>query len=173
MKPCPRCSDYWKGTDVPAVLDAPDLYGPFAYWPWWALGALILGLIVVLYGGLWIFGRPRGILEPPPPPPKQVDVRSVKQKYIDMIGEVAVEHSEGELTPRELSQRLSLVLRFFAHEASGVEAEVMTLADLKYAQVPLIPGAVEQYYPSSFMRQAKQDPQQAIETARRVVATWA
>ncbi|MGO1391903.1 hypothetical protein [Agrococcus casei] len=156
-----------------AVLDAPDLYGPFAYWPWWAVGALILAVLVVLYAGLWIFGRPRGILEPPPPPPKQVDVRTVKQKYIDMIGEVSVEHQGGEMTPRELSQRLSLVLRFFAHEASGVEAEVMTLEDLRDAQVPLIPHAVEQYYPSSFMRQAKQDPDMAIETARRVVSTWA
>lgn len=156
-----------------AVLDAPDLYGPIAYWPWWALGVTILVTLGVLYAGMWIFGRPRGILEPPPPPPKRVDVRSVKQKYIDMIGEVAAEHVEGELSPRELSQRLSLVLRFFAHEASGVEAEVMTLADLRDAQVPLVPGAVEQYYPSSFMRQAKADPEQAIETARRVVATWA
>lgn len=156
-----------------AALDAPDLYGPMAYWPWWVLGAIILATIALLYAGLWIFGRPRGILEPPPPPPKKVDVRSVKQKYLDLVDEVASEHVEGELDPRELSQRLSLVLRFFAHEASGIEAEVMTLEDMRHAQVPLVPGAVERYYPSSFMRKAKTDPEEAIEMARRVVATWA
>lgn len=156
-----------------AALDAPDLYGPMAYWPWWVLGALIIAAVFILYAGLWIFGRPRGILEPPPPPPRQVDVRSVKQKYLDLVDEVAVEHAKGDLSPRELSQRLSLVLRFFAHEASGIEAEVMTLEDMKVARVPLVPGAVERYYPSSFMRQAKDDPAAAIDTARRVVATWA
>lgn len=156
-----------------AALDAPDLYGPMAYWPWWAIGVLAIAGIALLYGGLWIFGRPRGILEPPPPPARKVDVRSVKQKYLDLVDEVAAEHAEGELSPRELAQRLSLVLRFFAHEASGIEAEVMTLEDMRAAQVPLVPGAVERYYPSSFMRQARNDPDAAIASARRVVSTWA
>jgi hypothetical protein len=153
-------------------LPAPDTYGPFGYGPWWLLGSLALLLVIAAYAFAWLWTRPRGILEPPPPPPVPIDVRSVKEKYLGMIDEVAAEHAEGRLGPRELAQRLSLVLRFFAHESTGVVAEVMTLRDLRGADLPSVEGAVAQYYPSSFRRAARHDPDAAIASARQVVATW-
>ncbi len=155
-----------------ALLPAPDTYGPFGYGPWWLLGTVALLLVLGAYAFSWLWTRPRGILEPPPPPPVPVDVRSVKQKYLGMIDEVALEHADGKLDARALAQRLSLVLRFFAHESTGVVAEVMTLRDLEGADLPSVHGAIEQYYPSSFRRAAKHDPDAAIEAARQVVATW-
>lgn len=155
-----------------ARLPAPDTYGPFGYGPWWVLGGTLLLLVLAAYAFAWLWTRPRGLLEPPPPPPVPIDVRSVKQKYLGLIDEVALEHAEGELEPRALAQRLSLVLRFFAHESTGVVAEVMTLRDLQEADLPTVRGAVEQYYPSSFRRAAKHDPDAAIAAARQVVATW-
>ncbi|GEK80929.1 hypothetical protein [Agrococcus baldri] len=161
-----------EGLRALAMLPAPDTYAPFGYWPWWVLGAAALLLVAGLYAFAWAWTRPRGILTPPPPPPVPIDVRSVKEKYLGMIDEVALSHSEGELDPRELSQRLSLVLRFFAHESTGVVAEVMTLRDLGDADLPSVEGAVAQYYPSSFRRAATHDPEAAIAAARQVVATW-
>jgi len=154
------------------MLPAPDTYGPFGYAPWWLLGAVALLLVLAAYAFSWLWTRPRGILEPPPPPPVPIDVRSVKEKYLGMIDEVAAMHADGELDARALAQRLSLVLRFFAHESSGVVAEVMTLRDLRSADLPSVHGAVAQYYPSSFRRTAAHDPDAAIAAARRVVATW-
>jgi len=155
-----------------AQLPAPDTYGPFGYGPWWLLGAAALLLVLAAYAFAWLWTRPRGILEPPPPPPVPIDVRSVKQKYLGMIEEVAEEHERGDLDARGLAQRLSLVLRFFAHESTGVVAEVMTLRDLQGADLPSVHGAVEQYYPSSFRRAAKHVPDAAIASARQVVSTW-
>ncbi|WP_405217224.1 hypothetical protein [Agrococcus sp. Ld7] len=155
-----------------AMLPAPDTYGPFGYGPWWVLGASAILLVIAAYAFAWLWTRPRGILTPPPPPPVPIDVRSVKEKYLGMIDEVAAEHAAGDLGARELSQRLSLVLRFFAHESTGVMAEVMTLRDLGEADLPSVEGAVSQYYPSSFRRAAKHDPDAAISAARQVVATW-
>lgn len=155
-----------------ARLPAPDTYGPFGYGPWWVLGALGMLLVAALYAFAWLWTRPRGILTPPPPPPVPIDVRSVKEKYLGMIEEVAAEHAAGDLGPRELAQRLSLVLRFFAHESTGVVAEVMTLRDLGDADLPAVEGAVAGYYPSSFRRAAKHDPDAAIASARQVVSTW-
>lgn len=154
------------------AVDAPDLYGPFQYQPWWVLGVLLVVALGGAYYVVWLCTRPRGILVPPPPPPRKVDVRSLKQKYLGMIDEVAEEHAAGELDARRLSQRLSLVLRFFAHESTGVVAEVMTLEDLADADLPAVHGAVAEYYPSSFRRTAKHDPDGAIDIARKVVSTW-
>jgi len=155
-----------------AQLPAPDTYAPFGYGPWWVLGTIALLTVLGAYALAWAWTRPRGILEPPPPPPVPIDVRSVKEKYLGMIDEVAVLHTDGELDARALAQRLSLVLRFFAHESTGVVAEVMTLRDLRAADLPSVHGAVAQYYPSSFRRTAQHDPQAAIAAAREVVATW-
>lgn len=155
-----------------ALLPAPDTYGPFGYGPWWVLGCAVLLAAMLAYAAAWFLTRPRGVLEPPPPPPVPIDVRSVKEKYLGMIDEVAAEHAAGELDPRALAQRLSLVLRFFAHESTGVVAEVMTLRDLGGADLPAVRGAVEQYYPPSFRRAARHDPDAALAAARQVVATW-
>lgn len=154
------------------LLPAPDTYGPFGYGPWWVLGASAILLVIAAYAFGWLWTRPRGILTPPPPPPVPIDVRSVKEKYLGMIDEVAAEHAAGDLEPRQLAQRLSLVLRFFAHESTGVVAEVMTLREVGEADLPSVQGAVSQYYPSSFRRAAKHDPEAAISAARRVVSTW-
>lgn len=154
------------------VVDAPDLYGPFDFLPWWVLGVAGIMIVALGYFFIWLLTRPRGVLTPPPPPPKRVNVRSLKQKYLAMIDEVADEHAEGKLDARRLSQRLSLVLRFFAHESTGVVAEVMTLADLAEADLPTVHGAVSEYYPVSFRRTAKHDPAAAVEIAKRVVSTW-
>lgn len=154
------------------LLPAPDTYGPFGYGPWWVLGASAILLVIAAYAFGWLWTRPRGILTPPPPPPVPIDVRSVKEKYLGLIDEVAAEHAGGDLEPRQLAQRLSLVLRFFAHESTGVVAEVMTLREVGEADLPSVQGAVSQYYPSSFRRAAKHDPEAAIAAARRVVSTW-
>ncbi|WP_430593392.1 hypothetical protein [Humidisolicoccus flavus] len=154
------------------AVDAPDVYGPYQYGPWWMLAFGILVALILIYFAVWWFTQPKGILTPPPPPPRQVHVPTLKQKYLDMIGEVAAESERGELTPRELSQKLSLVLRFFAHESTGIVAEVMTLEDLSEANLPSVHGAVAEYYPSSFRRAAKTDPESAVQLARKVVATW-
>lgn len=155
-----------------ALLPAPDTYGPFGYHPWWVLGMAGMLLVALLSVGAWLWTRPRGILEPPPPPPEPVDVRGVKEKYLAMIDEVAAEHAAGALDARALAQRLSLVLRFFAHESTGVVAEVMTLRDLADADLPTVHGAVERYYPSSFRRDAQHEPEAAIDRARQVVSAW-
>lgn len=154
------------------AVDAPDLYGPVQYMPWWVAGMLILVGLVLLTTAVWALTRPRGILAPPPPPPPFVDPMAVKYKYLGLIDEVAAEHDRGDLTPRALSQRLSLVLRFFAHETTGVQAEVMTLEDLQDAELPYVHHAVANYYPASFQRVARHDPPAAIELARKVVSTW-
>lgn len=136
------------------------------------LGLGLVALIVAWYVFVVRFSRGR---EPRPVlarAPSRADLRDLKLKYAGLIDEVEGESRAGRLDGRAVHSRLSLLLRFFAFEASGVDAQVMTLADLRATRLPRVAGAVEQYYPPAFQQARPGDPEEAVATAREVVSTW-
>lgn len=136
------------------------------------LGLLLLALVVAWYVFVVRFSRtrfPRPEAEPAPP---RIDIRRLQQKYSGLIDEVEAESVAGRLDERAVHSRLSQLLRYFASEASGVEAQVMTLSDLRRAPLPTVTRAVAQYYPPAFQQQYPGDPHAAVAEAREVVSSW-
>lgn len=157
------------------MLSDRGFFGPVQY-QWWIVyllvGLFLLALVVAWYVFAVRFARtrvPRPAAEAPKP---RVPLGRLQAKYGAMIDEVLAESQAGRLSERAVHSRLSLLLRFFASEASGIDAQVMTLADLRNAPLPRVTGAVEQYYPPAFQAAHPGDPEAAVETAREVVRTW-
>jgi len=135
------------------------------------VGAVLVALVVAWYVFVVRFSR---IRIPPVRPVRRrpVDLVRLRAKYNDMIDEVVASRRAGVLTDRAVHSRLSLLLRFFAFEASGVDAQVMTLADLRASSLPSVTAAVEEYYAPAFRLEDDSDPETAIGTAREVVEAW-
>ncbi|MCU1527492.1 MAG: hypothetical protein JWP75_1255 [Frondihabitans sp.] len=136
------------------------------------LGLGLVALIVAWYVFVVRFSRTRLPHPAVVRGPSRAELRELKLKYTGLIDEVDAEFRAGRLTERAVHGRLSLLLRFFAYEASGVDAQVMTLTDLRAARIPRVAGAVEGYYPPAFQQQHPGDPAAAVATAREVVTTW-
>jgi hypothetical protein len=158
-----------------AVLGDRGFFGPAQY-EWWALylaiGLALVALVVAWYVFVVRFSRtrvPRRVVEARRAP---AELGVLQRKYAGLIDEVGAEHRSGRLTERQVASRLSLLLRFFVSEASGVEAQVMTLSDLRHAHLPTVTGAVEQYYPPAFRPESPSDAEAAVATAREVVLSW-
>ncbi len=157
------------------MLNDRGYFGPAQYphFPvYLVVGILLLALVVGWYVFVVRFSRsrfPRPVVAGPAPRP---DLPALRAKYLAMIDEVESEHRAGRLPERALASRLSLLLRFFAFESSGVDAQVMTLTDLRQAALPAVTGAVEQYYPPAFQKRHPGDPAGAVATAREVVRSW-
>jgi hypothetical protein len=157
------------------VLNDRGFFGPAQYphFPvYLAAGILLLALVAGWYVFVIRFSRgrlPRTVVAGPVPRP---DLPALRAKYLAMIAEVESEHRAGRLSERAVASRLSLLLRFFAFESSGVDAQVMTLTDLRSADLPSVTGAVAQYYPPAFREQHPGDPDAAVATAREVVLSW-
>jgi len=160
------------------VLADNGFFGPYQY-PGWVLWTA-LGLVLLLLVAGWFVFVARFTARRLPPearlalrrePP--ADLASLRSRYLALIDEIASASEEGVLDDRAVHSRLSLLLRFFVHETDGVDTHVMTLADLREADLPRLTGAVAQFYPPAFERLRPGEPAQALETAREVVRSWA
>ena len=90
-----------------------------------------------------------------------------------MIEDVENAHNAKEISARTLHQKLSLLVRFFAFEVSGVRAQVLTLQDLKRTKLTLLAKTIEGYYPPEFEAlDSKGSVANALRQAREVVSSW-
>ncbi|MET4095192.1 hypothetical protein ABIB51_002118 [Arthrobacter sp. UYCu712] len=116
---------------------------------------------------------------PSTPPP---DLRGLQRDYLERIDAVALEAGAGIRYARSSHQELSLLIRSFVRDASGVDAPRMTLAELRAvtgAGQPFsaVADAVGRSYPAAFAAGAAPDQTayavpDAVEAASDVVRSW-
>lgn len=148
----------------------PVQYSPF----WMVLGIGIVLLVVAFYVVVPLLTRSHRVEREPVDTSwmPQEPTETLRGKYIDLIGEVEAAHHRDEVSLRAAHQRLSLLLRFFAYESSGIRAPQMTLADLREAHATPLGDAVEQLYPGAFSEIERGSVIEAADMARRVVLSW-
>lgn len=147
-------------------------YAPVQYtilWP--VLGLVLIALVIAWY--VWMLRHVRRRARGSAPKPVAAPSPSVlRERYLGLIGEIEQEHADGVLSTRRAHQRLGGILRMYAHESSGVRAQVMTLADLDRAGLVPLTRAVSAYYPVEFREAETGSVPEAASLARQVVTTW-
>jgi hypothetical protein len=99
----------------------------------------------------------------------------LKGDYLERIEEIVRLAEAGELDARRAHQELSVALRQFVHEASGISAPTMTLTDLGHSRNPaLVPvtEVVRGIYPVEFGPDRDTSVVSAAAYAREVIARW-
>ena len=153
--------------------DEGTFYAPVGYSVWWPLlGAALLVLCLGAAAWMWISTRPRhdatvpGFAVPPNP-------ESVRERYLLLMSAILQRHDAGELGSRAAHLELSLALRTFVHEMTGLHTQRMTLTQLRAHGLPLVGDAVELLYPGEFSADGGQlTVAQAAHTAQDVVHAW-
>lgn len=152
-------------TPSPAPLVPPVIYSDF----WTILGALCLGAVIMWIIAVLFMTRRKPEKEPELTLEQK---RTITDKYLAMIDEIETAYKAQETTSREAHQSLSLVLRGFASEKSGVRAEMMTLSDLREANLPSVAETVSHLYPGAFSRVADASVPEALKETRSEVSAW-
>lgn len=158
------------------MQDAKELLPLVSYQLQWA----IIGIVLILLVALWIAyifwttrrRRPKTVATIKGLDVNGVDIVALRKKYLAFIEEISQECAAKTLTDRQVHQKLSILLRLFAFEASGFRAQVMTLADIRKGRFPKLGEAVETYYPNEFQAVIAGSSAEAIEKAKEVVTTW-
>jgi hypothetical protein len=146
-------------------------FPPVQYSPWWGvIGGLLLLLVVAWFVVVPLLTRARPVVS-------DADARAalapvVRARYVEAIEDVALEYQQTDMTAREAHQRLSALVRAFAHETSGYPASAMTLTELRRLGLPGLTGAVERFYPAEFGAGGQGSVPLAVDDARRVVLDW-
>lgn len=151
-------------------------YNPLAQYGWWwmAIALTLVVLVVAWYVFVWWWSRraTESVALPDvdaPPAPSREELRA---RYLALVDEVVSSFDAGRLSRRAAHQKLGTLVRFFAQEASGVRADVMTLDDLTRARLGAIAHAVAVYYPAEFASVENGDVHRSADVARQAVASW-
>ena len=164
-----RCSPFWKGTGVQAD---PGFYGPLQYNPLWMWAGVAL---VALVAGWYVFvvastRRPRaGAVRRSA---ALTDLSVLKAAYLQRIDDVERDAAAGNLSPRASHQEISLLLRSFVRDATGVDAVRMTREDLERHPLPAAAAAVGVLYPAEFGTEPLPAVSASAASARKTVSTW-
>lgn len=154
---------------------AADFYPPMAYSPVWLyLGIVILMAIVGWFAVIWAQTRP-GRTPREPEPPAGWRMARLKGDYIERIDEIVRLADAGDIDARRAHQELSVMLRQFVEEASGIGAPTMTLSELGHSRIPALAPVTEVVrvvYPVEFGPDRETSVAHAASYARQVVAQW-
>jgi hypothetical protein len=116
-------------------------------------GLLLLALVAGWY--IFVLATTRAAKRPGPTGSGPVraaltDLPALKAAYLQRIHDVEQAAAAGVLEARPAHQEISLLLRGFVRDATGVDATRMTHHDLVRYPLPAAAGVVEALYPAEF-----------------------
>lgn len=150
-----------------------ELQEVFSYMP-----VFIMALCAVCGGALILFWPKRKTKRQPKPSiPKPVkpsaqNLTAIKQKYMAVLTGLEQKRSNNQLTDRQAFQELSLAVRSFVFEATGIRVQNYTLAEIKAANLPRLYQLIEQCYVPEFAAKDGRTVYEIIHQARKVVEEW-
>ena len=151
----------------------PGIYAPLQYsqvWLW--TGLALLAIVLGWYAFVFLGTRKPKVPEQAPRFTPPSDLPGLKEAYLQRIEAVTANAAAGLLTARESHQELSLLVRRFARDVTGIDAPRMTLAELHGHPLPPVAEAVRRIYPGEFGLEPLPPVAQSAETARQAVWQW-
>lgn len=149
---------------------APDPYAD----RWLVIGLGLLAAILVWYVAVWWLTRER---KPAPATRLSGDrLELLRSDCLRQIELLVADVRAGRVAERQGHQQLSLLVRHFVMEASGVAATAMTLTDLRAGaerqRLAPVGDVVGQLYPAEFGAHEAVELETAAGAARRMVSQW-
>ncbi|MEE3470065.1 MAG: hypothetical protein VZR24_05305 [Butyrivibrio hungatei] len=156
---------------------------PFEYSLW----VLLVGIAIFaafLFAFIWVLSRILGIERGESVSSDKKDNRFsigsgyqyiMKQKYIAQIQMLSNDYRKGKVSQREGFQRLSLLIRGFIHDVTGINVETATIRDVKKLGIKHLDKLMEEYYVPEFAedgRPISKELSESCEIAMGVIRTW-
>lgn len=151
------------------------LQEPFSYS---MIPMIVVGILVALYGIYLIIS----ILQKQPkkktatPVPKKIispaDIRTIKSKYLAELENIKQALWTQQISTRDAYQKMSLCIRHFVYEVTGIQVQNYTLEDIKGLHMPGLEALIAEYYAPEFAMTSMSDSSASIERTKRVIELW-
>lgn len=149
-----------------------DLVEPFHYSAVYLIivGSLLALVFIALL--LVFFWRPRKKVLPTAPIPTlpPLDLPALKQKYLLELSQLSAETSH--LSSRAGHQKLSLLMRRFVFEATGIDMTKKTLAEIDQQKFPSLHQLIREFYSPEFAAEGTGDLPTAISRVAEEIKAW-
>ena len=151
------------------------LQEPFSYS---MIPMIVVGTLVALYGIYLIIS----ILQKQPKKkiatavPKKIispaDIRTIKSKYLAELENIKQALWTQQISTRDAYQKMSLCIRHFVYEVTGIQVQNYTLEDIKGLHMPGLEALIAEYYAPEFAMTSMSDSTSSIERTKRVIELW-
>lgn len=96
----------------------------------------------------------------------------LRMKYFRLLDELYFRVSNNQISIRHCYQRLSMYVREFVSEITGVKVNKCTLNDIKAMNMPMLAALVEEFYAVEFAKVSQGDAGASISKTKRVIEIW-
>ncbi len=110
-------------------------------------------------------------LQPEPVNPRN-RAMGLKRKYDRRLAQLEEDYTKGTISERKAYQKLSVLIRGFAHEMTGVRVSNYTLQELRQVGMPQLTALIEECYVPEFAPGNEGQAQEIIKKARKVISEW-
>ena len=148
------------------------LQEPFSYS---MIPMIVVGILVALYGIYLIVS----ILQKQPKKkiatavPKKIispaDIRTIKSKYLAELENIKQALWTQQISTRDAYQKMSLCIRHFVYEVTGIQVQNCTLQDIRQLHMPGLEALITEYYAPEFATISIGDSAAGLETTKRVI----
>lgn len=152
-----------------------QLQDPFSYalWPVVVVAILVVSMMIG-FCVLWIrrynakkkkeiIMKPRVTME---------NIGNVKAKYIAELEQMKAEILQGKCSTRAGFQRMSVCIREFVYEVTGIQVQNYTLYEIKGLNIPVLEELITEYYAPEFAMRSIGDSMASIEKTKRAIERW-
>ncbi len=145
-----------------------NLQGPFSYalWPIIVVGALLLLCI-----GILIFPKLKSLFKPRkvPAPEKVIEI---KNKFLMELSGIEVDLVNNRISTRDAYKKMSVCIRAFVFEVTGIEVLRYTLQDIQRLKMPLLEELIEEFYAPEFAVKSIGDSMASLQKTKRAIERW-
>lgn len=162
---------------MPITVELQDM---FSYSVWLTVGVTMLVILIGVVG-LLVFLKMRNkkkVVERPVPvqeplPQKtQLTGEQIKQKYCAMIDDLENQCHTGKLSNRKAYQKLSVILRRFVYELTGMKVHNFTLNEIERLNMPCVSSVIEECYAPEFSLDKDGSIYDTMNKTRMVIREW-
>lgn len=107
--------------------------------------------------------------------PSQRVITNAKGRYVGMIQAVLADYNAKKITKRDGYQKLSIIIRGFVQETTGINVENYTLYEIKGLGIEKLNKLIEEYYVPEFAednRAIRMSFEASCNSAMGVIKTW-
>lgn len=147
-----------------------ELNGMFSYSIIWIIISLFITIFLLIIlkqlNNKYQKGKPVVIKQPK----KSVDI--IKEIYLDKLEELQDCVNCEKISIRKGYQELSIIIRDFVYEMTGIKVQYYTLADIKNIDMPILYELIKYYYVKEFATISDGNILESINKARKVIEKW-
>ena len=95
-----------------------------------------------------------------------------KKKYIGELLYIESDLQQNRITVRQAYQRISMTIRMFVFEVTGIKVQKYTLSEIRKVNIPQLTNLVREYYEPEFARETRADIRASLLKTRRLIEAW-